>query len=270
MRPLSEWQDISAASIEIALQVRGPDSARALNVASTGRFCAGECDEARELAKSAQSLAQQCGDPVAEAMSLANLSLIEKEQGRLLTSSGFCSDAIDILRALDEPRRLAACLANLGGTREGLGQLDKALECYYQAADIARELRDPWTETRALVNVAELKLFNGDVNTARTLFLDYLLASQRSGDIATIAFSAEGLSMSLGVGRAHLAALILGFARSQRDKFDLEPLQNWKAKLEDHRSNLGRVIGAELLIAIEASGAELSVNDIADAVGAEI
>lgn len=270
MRPLSEWQDISAASVEIARHVRGPDSARALNVASTGQFCAGEYEEARELAELARLLAQQCGDTVAEAMSMANLSLIEKEQGKLLASSRFCSDAIDILRALDEPRRLAACLTNLGGTREGLGQLDQALECYYQAADVARQIKDPWTETRALVNVAELKLFNGDVTTARTLFLDSLKASACNGDIATIAFSAEGLSMSLGACRAHLAAIVLGFARSQRDMFDLEPTQNWRAKLEDHRSDLIEVIGSERLIAIEATGAELSVNDIAEAVGAEI
>ncbi|MDY7091518.1 MAG: CHAT domain-containing protein [Acidobacteriota bacterium] len=127
--------------------------ARTLDRLGLLELASGDAGRAAERFTQALDLRPSNNSPEA-AVSLANLALARRHQGRSDEAMDLQRQALEIFIAVGDPLGEARCRENLGHLERHGGRLEHALEEHRRALDLYRRLRDPAGESSALYALA--------------------------------------------------------------------------------------------------------------------
>jgi tetratricopeptide (TPR) repeat protein len=119
-----------------------------------------------DCAQRASQLFESVGDTRRAARALIQLASTLNKIGRFDDSDAACSQALAVLRPLDDKSAMAACFDVQGTTQLSLGNLAAARMLYSQSLAAHRALEDESGIARVLGNLGELEFAAGDVGSA--------------------------------------------------------------------------------------------------------
>ncbi|HEX6257341.1 MAG TPA: AAA family ATPase [Euzebyales bacterium] len=208
-----------------------------------------------------------CGDQVRAVHALGMLALTyvgdddHYDEACRLTAEG-----VRIARTIRGNRRvLADALSAMGEVARAAGDLAQAAAAYEEAVALIGPTGDQRYIAILQSNLAAVVRHRGDPLTALQLSTQALatLAKEARRDLAAMALS-EVAGHEQGVGRAERSATLFGAANAAmaRLRFPRQPVD--RLEYERVRSDLIAALGAERVAALEAAGAELSLDDAID------
>ena len=126
---------------------------------------------ARDHFNPALTLCRELGLQIAEGLVLANLGLIAFHLGDISQASDLLATSMDKKHATGSRHYMVATLRLLGNLAVERGEIREAREKLEEAIALAREVRDPDGEVQAMVELAEVFIWNDDPESAKP-FLD--------------------------------------------------------------------------------------------------
>jgi predicted ATPase/class 3 adenylate cyclase len=208
-----------------------------------------------------------CGDRVRASHALGMLALTfvgdddHYEDACRLTAEG-----VRTARTVRGNRRvLADALSARGEVARAAGDLTEAAAAYEEAIALIGPTGDQRYIAILQANLAAVARHRGDPVKALRLSTEALatLAKEARRDLAAMALS-EVAGHEQGVGRAERSATLLGAANAalERLRYPRQPVD--RLEYERVRSGLMAALGAARVAALEAAGAELTLDDAID------
>jgi CHAT domain-containing protein/Tfp pilus assembly protein PilF len=105
-------------------------------------------------------------DRLMVAHTLYYLVAVYRDLGQTQHALVYCGYALELLRALNQPREEAAALTTLANVFSELGELPKARDCYRESLVLWRNFRDTNGEARALLNLGLVNTQLGELRLA--------------------------------------------------------------------------------------------------------
>ncbi|HEX2865295.1 MAG TPA: tetratricopeptide repeat protein, partial [Deinococcales bacterium] len=157
-------------------------AARLLDAARAAR-AAGDLNAAAGLAREAAEAALAEADQTLEAEAATVGSGLLSATGDLAGAFAFADRALKLRQALNDPKRVASCLNNLGILYMRVGDYTQALECLKGAYDQLVECgEDPRRLTAIVNNIGIIYTRLGDYERAKISFTDGLETARQAGD----------------------------------------------------------------------------------------
>ena len=208
---------------------------RTLRLLSNARIQLGDLQQAREGLNRALRLFEQVGDPVGQANTHMNLSLLCEREEQLVEAIHHDCEALTLYRAADHRVGEGIALNGMGYGRARLGELDQALTLCQAALDVSRSIGHRKNEAHTADSLGYIYGLKGDHVRAAAWYRTALDCFQALGDRYN---EAESL---LNLGDAHASA---GHTASAIDAWKraaelLEALDD--PRLEDARARLDSV-----------------------------
>jgi tetratricopeptide (TPR) repeat protein len=142
----------------------------------------GQLDQARSQLEQAATLAQESGDPVAQAESLNDLSVVIFDQGDFDTALDHAQRALEVCTPTGNQVRLASIYSNIGGIYHYLADYPAALQYRGRALEMRRAIGDRRFEAADTYNLAIVHFDNGDLEKARRLLEQVCDLARDMGD----------------------------------------------------------------------------------------
>jgi DNA-binding winged helix-turn-helix (wHTH) protein/tetratricopeptide (TPR) repeat protein len=139
--------------------------------------------EAIRLYQRAQTLFREVGSERGAAGVLNNLGLIYGNEGDPTTAEKMHRQALASFHLVEDKNAQAKALANIANDRVAQGDLRNALQLYEESQQINRE--DPGRATIASYNIASVHQLQGDLSGAKQGFEQSLAIWQRNGDLSS-------------------------------------------------------------------------------------
>ncbi|MBK6456437.1 MAG: diguanylate cyclase [Gemmatimonadetes bacterium] len=198
-----EARDCLELSLAIAEQTGDvAGTGHSINQLAVLHWQLGDLDNAKRLYLTAREHATRSDDASLVAMTSTNLGVIASVRGDQEQALRYFESSLREYRLLGMSRDVCIALNNVGLVHTRLTHWDDADQAFTQALEVAHTLRDVEIATQLEINLAQVAMHRGDLDTARRLVERALLTAQ-----------AHRLGDSLG-GAYKLAAAI---ARSQGD-----------------------------------------------------
>jgi predicted ATPase/class 3 adenylate cyclase len=142
-------------------------AADALNAIAWQHMEAGRIDQAEVFAARALAIYRRTGPELALARCIVTQAAIAQPREDFSTARALLREAIAILRALGDERRVGGALTNLGGTEFLAGDLLEAQRCYAEALEIISRRKDDRDLTILQGNIALNLIALDDIAGAR-------------------------------------------------------------------------------------------------------
>jgi predicted ATPase/DNA-binding CsgD family transcriptional regulator len=205
---------------------------------------------------------RELGDHWGLAVALSARAGLANDEADYERARALREESLQRYRAAGDREGAAQALIGLGEVARCQGDEDRAQEFYEQALDLFREMGSRLYIAVALQNLGHVLSQRGNAAEASRHFIESLTLFQALGHQVGVAACLAGLAgVEVGIGRARLAALLLGsadrimdalgtkFAAADRAAWDL----TWAATVE--------ALGAEAAGAARLEGAGLSVAE---------
>ncbi len=124
----------------------------------------GRLEEAERIYRDLVPLLLRVGDTPRAAISLVNLGVVLRNDGRAAAARETYEEAL--LYITDDGGR-ATLKANLASLHADAGELDPAIDLISEAVDTFRRLEQTYLLVTCLINVARLKMGRGDLDSAK-------------------------------------------------------------------------------------------------------
>jgi len=160
-------------------------SAQDLQEQGIKQFQQKEFEEAARLFQEAHSAYEAAGQRDLAAEMQVNLGLTRRSMGANQDALDLMGQALAVFTELDDQKRRAMVLGNMGGVYVALGDKEQAAETYREAADIFEELGEKKLHGETLLAIANLQMSNRKVGEAAATYeaglseLDNLSVSQK-------------------------------------------------------------------------------------------
>lgn len=160
-------------------------SAEALQEQGIKQFQQKEFEEAARLFQEASTAYEAEGQRDLAAEMQVNLGLTRRSMGANQDALDLMGQALIVFNELEDHKRSAMVLGNMGGVYVALGDKEQAAECYRDAADIFEELGEKKLHGETLLAIANLQMSNRKVTDAAATYeaglseLDNLSVSQK-------------------------------------------------------------------------------------------
>jgi tetratricopeptide (TPR) repeat protein len=167
--------------------------ARALWVGGLNAIRLRRSDQADRLYHASLELFRELGRRGDEALCLAELAILNQENGLEAEATGFAEQALAIAREVGEPRSLAAathCLAVLADERR---EYARAVALHEESLLMRRELGDPARIAHSLYHLGLSARALGDTNRAEQAFSESLEVATDAGHTVLAAASSLNL-----------------------------------------------------------------------------
>jgi len=233
------WQELEEREPEHALDERRWEAAT-WNEIGLSSWLSGDPRSARQSFERARTLQVKSYDAYGEAVSLANLCLMDLDAGELRAGLACYQQAFDRLAAVRALALEATAHSNVGRVHDLLGHPQEALDHYHRALQLVRFVADQSGEARVLNNLGVLHRRLGEVSAALARYSEALQVFRALGDRRWQARVLNNLGLLYGY------AGDLAKARLSLE----EALPLWRA-VGDHRgeattlTNLGLVTARE-------------------------
>jgi CHAT domain-containing protein len=158
------------------------DAAKIINNVGLTYYYMGEWDTAAVHFRQAAGLFNQAGEWEAELDPLANLAVIDFEQGRLVKAIESFHRTLDLLPEGQSLRYRADTLDNLAASQLALGQLDDALQTFSRALTLHEQLDDLKGEGRSLAGIGITYHSVGEQELALEYLATALTATRKAND----------------------------------------------------------------------------------------
>ena len=135
-----------------------------------------------ELAKRQLALAKEIDDPRRHAQALNNIGLVYDNLGERRRALEYYEQALPIRREVGDRSGEATTLNNIGAVYDNLGERRRALEYYEQALPIRREVGDRSGEATTLNNIGAVYANLGERRRALEYYEQALPISREVGD----------------------------------------------------------------------------------------
>jgi predicted ATPase/DNA-binding SARP family transcriptional activator len=161
------WEEALALNRELG---DSQEVGRALGELGSVALANGDLDEAtRYYEESADLFAAPGGSQSRLAIVLANLGVIASMRGDHAESARRAEEAVELQRRLDDPDSLAVSLHNLGRAQLMLGEREPARASIHESYELAQSLGYVEVLAYCLAAAAELRLADGDLESAARL-----------------------------------------------------------------------------------------------------
>jgi predicted ATPase/class 3 adenylate cyclase len=210
---------------------------------------------------------RDCGDAVREVHALGMLALsYVGDDDHYEEACRRTAEGVRIARTIHSNRRvLADALSARGEVARAAGDLAEAAAAYDEAIALIGPTGDQRYVAILQSNLAAVVRHRGDPRKALQLSTEALatLAKEPRRDLAAMALG-EVAGHEQGVGRAERSATLLGAANAamERLRFPRQPVD--RLEYERVRAALVATLGAPRVVALEASGAQMSLDDAID------
>lgn len=160
-------------------------NAEALQEQGIKQFQQKEFEEAARLFQEAGAAYEAEGQRELAAEMQVNLGLTRRSMGANHDALDLMGQALAVFSEIDDQKRRAMVLGNMGGVYIALGDKEQAAECYREAADIFDEIGEKKLHGETLLAIANLQMSNRKVGDAAATYeaglseLDNLSASQK-------------------------------------------------------------------------------------------
>ncbi len=160
-------------------------SAQELQEQGVKQFQQKEFEEAARLFQEAGEAYEAAGQKDIAAEMQVNLALTRRSMGANQEAIDLMSQALSTFTELNDQKRRAMVLGNMGGVYVALNDKEQAAECYREAADIFQELGEKKLHGETLLAIANLQMSNRKVGDAAATYeaglseLDNLSVSQK-------------------------------------------------------------------------------------------
>jgi tetratricopeptide (TPR) repeat protein len=150
---------------------------------------------------------------------------------------------------------------NLGNVALNRGEYERALEFFEESLAIGRERHDQDICARALVNLGFTTLMLGDVQRARSLLRDGLIAAREIRHVAEFIYGFVGLAAASARENPTRAARLIGRAEAlcEETASDLEALES--RVRDETEAELRAGLGEEAYAAAYTEGRALALED---------
>jgi len=164
-----------------------------------------------QLFRQAHAIFVKIGDTRAQAIALQNIGTIYSDAGDQRSVLRYYAQAAEVHPGDQGLAQTAA--NNLGTAYKALGDLERADSQYRQALALARVVKSPVLEVRALNNLASVALLRGRLREAER-YVDRGLALARSADAAEWMPFLWGVKAQLALRQNDVATAVALFART--------------------------------------------------------
>ncbi len=160
-------------------------SAQELQEQGIKQFQQKEFEEASRLFQEAGAAYEAEGQRDLAAEMQVNLGLTRRSMGANQDALDLMGQALAVFTELEDNKRRAMVLGNMGGVYIALGDKEQAADCYREAADIFEELDEKKLHGETLLAIANLQMSNRKVGDAAATYeaglseLDNLSVSQK-------------------------------------------------------------------------------------------
>jgi tetratricopeptide (TPR) repeat protein len=147
-------------------------------------FAKSDYAEALKLFHRHLALTQAQGDQWAEGNALTNIGMTLNRQKEFSAALPYLSQAQQINLSLADQSALGVTLGHLAAAYEGLMDIPRAAEIYWQRLIVAQETDDQQSEARAAWNLGKLLLLQGEIERGLAYLQFCVNVEQKTGDPA--------------------------------------------------------------------------------------
>lgn len=178
------YQEVVQLADQVGIPWRRAESRSALAYAL---YLARQVDRAQAVNAEATALARQAQDLYAQAIAANTDAILYSALKRDAEELHASQQAIELARRAGAQRLLALCTANLADFYLKRGDYNTALTLALQALPLAREVRDPSSESVSLINAGLAKIGLGRIDEGKALVQQALVIEERTAGLPGMA-----------------------------------------------------------------------------------
>ena len=175
-----------AQALERDGDVPAPVRAKALYADGYAALDHGDFARAEERFETSASMYRELDDPRGVAACLAQLGFLLMSRGDRERAVELSEECVELARRVDHPHIESVALSTLADDATRAGDYKRARDMYEQALELRRELGDRRNIANALLNVGRTELLRGEDERARKLLEQGLAIAREVGDTWTI------------------------------------------------------------------------------------
>lgn len=177
------------------------DVASVLDNMASVLLMAGEVEKAEEILQNAIEIASQDSAHDVKACALINLAAVSSLRKNHKKALLEAAEAIALIKPTDEVRTLGLALRQKGRIHTQLGEFDRAIDCYREAARCFEEDVEPVLKAEVLISIGQIRLAQrlpGQAKDELTAAIEILKAEDSERDLiqALIALGAAEADMA--------------------------------------------------------------------------
>jgi predicted ATPase/DNA-binding SARP family transcriptional activator len=215
---------------------------------------AGRLEEAAACYTRSVEIRRAMEDDRAIAAALTNLAFARTRQGRNAEAAELATEGLQLAESFGDPRAMANARGTLATARYGLGEYAEARRLWNACLEHDTALGHQWGIASSYINLGDVALREGNSEEAARLYADGLRVGQAMDDAELMTNAIEGLAEIAAREDRATAAVLLGFARRQRERLEVAISSNraggigaWSAALLQDKEAAAR--GAQLTLA---------------------
>lgn len=218
--------------------------------------------EAATATRQSIALYTQLGDSFSAAKAMMNLGAIELDNNlNVAQARRLYESSIAIVRDLGKPVNLAIALGNLGEICRIEGDYTGAIRNAGEALELFRTLGDDTNEVWQLANLALFKLSQRQYGQAIEHLDEAHALLSRNPNPRWVAYYFDvWLLLAATLGRLDIAAMLMGFVDSFRDRHDQPRLEASLPWLSGPKERLARELPHERFDELLAAGEALDID----------
>jgi predicted ATPase len=219
----------------------------------------GDLDRGSTAADELRTLASETDSTLARAVAAA--ANVAYARGDRDESTQLYAESARLAREAGDARLLSIALNNLGDVALQRGEYERALEFFDESLEIGRQREDHDLRARALVNLGMTTFLLDDVQRARSLLRDGVVAAREIGLVEGFVYGFVGLGAASARDDPAAAARLIGRADMMCAETGAE-LGNAEHRVRDEtEAELRRALGDDAYEVAYAAGRGLALDD---------